>query len=217
MGETARMDAIVKSLGQQSAQSSRPRPFKRPSREEAEAAVRTLIAWAGDDVDREGLLDTPKRVVKAFEEFYRGYRENPEDVLDRTFEEVGGYDDIVLVRDIPFYSHCEHHLVPFVGTAHIAYYPSDAVVGLSKLARVVDIFGRRMQTQENMTAQIIGAIDEILKPRGVAVMLEAEHMCMSLRGVQKTGVSTVTTQFTGVFRDDPTEQVRFISLIRGSR
>ncbi|MEZ5841051.1 MAG: GTP cyclohydrolase I FolE [Hyphomicrobiales bacterium] len=208
------MDAIVKSLGQQSASTLRTHAPKRPSREEAEAAVRTLIAWAGDDVEREGLIDTPKRVVKAFEEFYRGYRENAEDVLDRTFEEVGGYDDIVLVRDIPFYSHCEHHLVPFVGSAHIAYYPSEAVVGLSKLARVVDIFGRRMQTQENLTAQIIGAIDEILKPRGVAVMLEAEHMCMSLRGVQKSGVSTVTTQFTGVFRDDPAEQVRFISLLR---
>ena len=208
------MDAIVKSLGSKAKTPARKGAVKRPTREEAEEAVRTLLAWTGDDIDREGLLDTPKRVVKAFEEFYRGYREDAEDVLDRTFEEVGGYDDIVLLRDIPFYSHCEHHMVPFVGVAHIGYYPNDAVVGLSKLARVVDIYARRLQTQENLTAQIINAIDETLKPRGVAIMLEAEHMCMSLRGVQKTGVSTVTTQFTGVFRDQPEEQVRFVSLLR---
>lgn len=208
------MDAIVKRFARGEFETKR-KVTPRPSRDEAEAAVRTLIAWTGDDPDREGLIDTPKRVVKAFEEFYSGYREEAEDWLSRTFEEVGGYDDIVLVRDIPFYSHCEHHMVPFVGTAHIGYYPSDCVVGLSKLARVVDTYARRLQTQENLTASIIGDIDEHLKPRGVAVMIEAEHQCMSLRGVQKTGASTLTTQFTGVFRDDPAEQVRFISLVRG--
>ena len=211
------MDAIVKSLRPADEQEVALDPVQRPTREEAEAAVRVLIAWAGDNPDREGLVDTPKRVAKAFEEFYRGYNERAEDALQRTFDEVGGYEDIVLVRDIPFYSHCEHHLVPFVGKAHIAYYPSEGVVGLSKLARVVDVFARRMQTQENLTAQIIGAIDETLKPRGVAVMLEAEHQCMSLRGVQKPGVSTITSQFTGVFQDDPTEQVRFLTLVRSGK
>ena len=211
------MDALVKSLRPATAEETVPAPVRRPSRDEAEAAVRTLIAWAGDHPDREGLVDTPKRVVKAFEEFYRGYREHPEDVLKRTFEEVGGYDDIVVVRDIPFYSHCEHHLVPFIGKAHIGYYPSEGVVGLSKLARVVDIYARRMQTQENLTAQVVSAIDESLKPRGIAILIEAEHQCMSLRGVQKQGVSTVTTQFTGVFRDDPAEQVRFMTMIRSGK
>jgi len=217
------MDAIVKSIAgryavREEAGAEPAAPVARPTREEAEAAVRTLIAWAGDDPAREGLVDTPRRVVKAFEEFYKGYRENPAEALSRTFEEVGGYDDIVLVRDIPFYSHCEHHLVPFIGKAHIAYYPSaEGVVGLSKLARVVDIFSRRMQTQENLTSQIVAAIDEHLKPRGIAVLIEAEHQCMSLRGVHKQGVSTVTTQFTGVFRDDPAEQVRFMTLLRGVR
>jgi len=187
-----------------------------PSREEAEAAVRTLIRWAGDDPNREGLRETPKRVAKAFQEFYAGYAQNPSEVLDRVFEEVEGYGDIVLVRDIPFSSHCEHHMVPFVGHAHIAYYPSRGVVGLSKLARLVDVFAHRLQTQEAMTAQIAEALDEALKPRGVAVMVEAEHMCMSMRGVRKAGSSTITTQFTGVFRDDPAEQVRFLTLVRKS-
>jgi len=212
------MDAVVKSFAERRPAGESPSAPPRPTRDEAEAAVRTLIAWAGDDPDREGLVDTPRRVARAFEEFYRGYGEDPAAVLARTFEEVGGYDDIVLVRDIPFYSHCEHHMVPFVGKAHIAYYPSaDGVVGLSKLARLVDVFARRMQTQENLTAQVVGAIDEHLKPRGIAVLIEAEHQCMSLRGVQKSGVSTVTTQFTGVFRDDPAEQVRFMTLLRGLR
>jgi GTP cyclohydrolase I len=187
----------------------------RPSREEAEAAVRTLIAWAGDNPDRAGLVDTPQRVVAAYEEFFAGYRENAADVLDRTFDDIDRYDDIVLLRDIPFFSHCEHHMVPFVGKAHVAYFPTDAVVGLSKLARVVDVFGRRLQNQECLTSQIVNAVDEALKPRGVAVMIEAEHQCMTLRGAQKHGASTVTTQFTGVFRDDPTEQVRFLTLVRG--
>ena len=189
---------------------------ERPSRTEAEAAVRTLIAWAGDDPARPGLVETPARVVNAYEEFYAGYRQNAEDPLDRTFEEIGTYDDIVIVRDIPFYSHCEHHMVPFVGKAHVAYYPTDKVVGLSKLARVIGIFARRLQTQERLTSEIISAIDESLKPRGVAVMLEAEHQCMTLRGVKAHGASTVTTQFTGAFRDDPAEQIRFLTLAKGS-
>ncbi|MFN0264023.1 GTP cyclohydrolase I FolE [Tepidamorphus sp. 3E244] len=209
------MDAIVKKLKAESILAEVPK-YPRPTRDEAEAAVRTLIAWAGDNPDREGLLDTPARVTKAYEELYRGYGESPVDHLSRTFEEVGGYDDIVLVKDIPFYSHCEHHMVPFIGKAHIGYYPQDRVVGLSKLARVVDTFARRLQTQENMTAQITLAIDEILKPRGVAVMLEAEHKCMSMRGIQKQGARTVTNQFTGIFQDDPAEQVRFLTMVRGS-
>ena len=189
------------------------RRTRRPTREEAEAAVRTLIAWAGDDPEREGLRDTPRRVAKAYEEFFRGYGEDPAQALERTFEEVGGYDDPVLLRDIPFHSHCEHHMVPFVGRAHIAYMPRDRVVGLSKLARVVDLFARRLQTQEHLTAEIVAAIDGILKPRGVAVMLEAEHLCMTLRGVAKPGASTVTMRFTGAFAD-PAEQARFVMLVR---
>jgi len=190
---------------------------KRPSREAAEAAVRTLIAWAGDNPDRDGLRDTPRRVVAAFEDFYAGYEQDPARQLERTFEDLGSYDDIVVVRDIPFYSHCEHHMVPFVGKAHVAYYPNERVVGLSKLTRVVDVFARRLQTQERLTGQVVAAIDETLKPRGIAVMIEAEHQCMTLRGAQKHGASTVTTQFTGIFRDDPAEQQRFITLVKGGR
>ncbi|NRG18134.1 GTP cyclohydrolase I FolE [Rhizobiales bacterium] len=211
------MDAILKPIGKATDSDASGRPVERPSREEAESAVRTLLAWMGDDPDREGLLDTPKRVVKAYSEIFGGYFEDPADHLKRTFEEVGGYEDIILVRDIPFNSHCEHHVLPFVGVAHIAYYPSNGVVGLSKIARVVDIFARRLQTQENLTAQIVSAIDEQLSPRGTAVMIEAEHQCMSMRGIRKQGVSTVTTQFTGVFQDDPAEQVRFMTLVRGGR
>ena len=190
---------------------------QKPSREEAEAAVRTLIAWAGDNPDREGLIDTPKRVVRAYEELYKGYGAPLESVLDRTFGEIGNFDDMVVVRDIVFYSHCEHHMVPFMGKAHVAYFPVERVVGLSKIARVVDLYARRLQTQEHMTSQIITALDETLKPRGVAILIEAEHMCMAMRGIQKPGASTVTMQFTGVFRDDPQEQVRFMNLIRGAR
>jgi GTP cyclohydrolase I len=188
----------------------------RPSRDEAEAAVRTLIAFAGDYPDREGLIETPKRVVDAYDELYRGYRECPAEVLDRTFSEIGKYDDFVLVRDISFNSHCEHHMMPFMGKAHIAYKPVERVVGLSKLARLVDVYARRLQTQEHLTSQITTAIDEILNPRGVAVMLEAEHMCMSVRGVEKPGSKTITTQFTGSFRENPDEQVRFITMVRGA-
>jgi GTP cyclohydrolase IA len=191
--------------------------IERPSREEAEAAVRTLLRWAGDDPDREGLRETPRRVVKAYEEFFKGYQESPDQVLSRIFEEVEGYDDLVLVRDIPFTSHCEHHVVPFVGKAHIAYYPTGGVVGLSKLARLVDVYAKRLQTQEAMTAQIADAIESHLQPRGVAVLVEAEHMCMSMRGVLKHGSSTVTVQFSGVFRDDPAQQAHFYTLLRGAR
>ncbi|MBI3276038.1 MAG: GTP cyclohydrolase I FolE, partial [Methylocystis sp.] len=192
------MDAVVKSL------LARPQNTEtfiadRPTREEAEAAVRVLLRWAGDDPNREGLKETPRRVVKAYEEFFRGYEESAAEVLSRVFEEVEGYDDLVLVRDIPFVSHCEHHVIPFVGKAHIAYYPTGGVVGLSKLARVVDVFARRLQTQEAMTAQIASAIDQALTPRGVAVLVEAEHMCMSMRGVLKQGSTTVTVQFSGIF------------------
>ncbi len=213
------MDAVVKTLQMRprSASAEPQTAFQRPTREEAEAAVRTLIAWAGDNPDREGLVDTPKRVVKAYDEFFAGYKQNSNEVLDKVFEEVAGYDDMVLVRDIPFSSHCEHHMVPFVGTAHVAYYPSEGVVGLSKLARVVDVFAKRLQTQETMTAQIVEAIEDALSPRGVAVLIDAEHMCMSMRGVQKQGSSTITTRFTGIFRDEPSEQARFMSMLQGFR
>jgi GTP cyclohydrolase I len=178
--------------------------------------VRTLIAYAGDYPDREGLIETPKRVIDAYDELFRGYRECPEEVLDRTFSEIGKYDDFVLVRDIAFSSHCEHHMMPFTGRAHIAYKPVERVVGLSKLARLVDVYARRLQTQEHMTSQIATALDEILNPLGVAVMIEAEHMCMSVRGVEKPGSKTITTQFTGSFRKNTHEQARFLTLVRSA-
>jgi GTP cyclohydrolase I len=202
------MDAIVKNFPQVA-------DSERPSQQEAEDAIRVLLRWAGDDPRREGLLDTPARVAKAYRELFGGYELNPEDVLGRTFEEVSGYDDIVLERDVPFYSHCEHHMVPIIGKAHVAYLPSGRVLGLSKIARVVDIFARRLQTQEAMTAQIANAIDESLRPRGVAVMIDAEHLCMSMRGIKKQGSSTLTMTFTGAFKADPAEQARFMSLVRG--
>ncbi len=190
---------------------------QRPSQAEVEAAVRTLIAWTGDDPNREGLLDTPRRVAEAYRELFSGYDQDASEVLKRTFQDVGGYDDIVLVRDIPFSSHCEHHMVPFVGKAHIAYLPHDGVVGLSKLARLVEVFARRLQTQEHLTAQIIETMNEHLNPRGAAVMLEAEHMCMTMRGVRAHGVSTQTHRFTGVFAEDRTEQDRFFSMVARRR
>ena len=213
------MDEVVKTLLDRAKPRTIPLHSKRPTRDEAEAAVATLIAYAGDDPAREGLLDTPRRVVTAYEELFGGYRMDAAEVLTRVFEDVHGYDDLVLVRDIPFASHCEHHMVPFTGRVQIGYYPSaEGVVGLSKLARVVDVFARRLQTQEALTAQIVGAIEINLRPRGCAVMIEAEHMCMSMRGVRKHGTSTVTTQFSGLFKGDPTEQMRFLTLIRqGSR
>jgi GTP cyclohydrolase I len=187
----------------------------RPSRAEAEQAVQILLSYIGEDTRREGLLDTPRRVVEAFDELYQGYHQSPAQVLDRTFGETAGYDDFVLIRDIAFTSQCEHHMMPFYGKAHIAYTPVERVVGLSKLARLTDIFARRLQTQEHLTAQITAAIDEILKPRGVAVMIEAEHTCMSVRGVAKHGATTFTSRFTGMFRDNPAEQARFLSMVRG--
>ena len=193
---------------------SKEHPFARPSREEAEEAVRTLIRWAGDDPSREGLVDTPARVIRAYEEFFSGYEENPGEILQRTFEEIGNYDDIVLLRDIALESHCEHHMVPVVGKAHIAYKPKQRAVGLSKLARVVEVFARRLQTQETMTTQIADTIDEALAPEGVAVMIEAEHQCMSLRGVHKPDVVTVTSKFTGVFLQDALLRERFLRMIR---
>ena len=202
------MDAIVTNFPRVEDQSDRP------SQKEAEDAVRVLLRWAGDDPEREGLLDTPKRVAKAYRELFSGYELAAEDVLGRTFEEVAGYDDMVLVKDIPFFSHCEHHMVPIIGKAHVAYLPNGRVLGLSKIARVVEIFGRRLQTQETMTAQIARSIDETLNPRGVAVMIEAEHMCMAMRGIQKQGSTTLTTTFTGAFKTEPTEQVRFMTMIR---
>ena len=191
---------------------ARAESVKRPTQAEAEEAVRTLIAWAGDDPAREGLIDTPKRVVKAYKEWFSGYGEDPVKYLSRVFEDVQGYDDIVMLRDIELNSHCEHHMVPFIGKAHIAYFPTDRVVGLSKLARVVEVFARRLQTQETMTAQIAETIDRVLKPKGVAVMIEAVHQCMSMRGVRKPDVATITTQFTGVFKEDPAQQARFMQL-----
>lgn len=214
------MDAVVKSWPKAtlSDHSRAPEPVApRPSREEAEAAVRTLIAYTGDDPLREGVLETPKRVADAYEEMYRGYRDSPTEVLDRTFTEIGSYDDFVLVRDITFNSHCEHHMMPFYGRAHVAYSPIERVVGLSKLARLVDVFAKRLQTQEHMTSQISTAINEILCPRGVAVMIEAEHLCMSIRGVEKPGALTVTTQFLGSFRERPEDQVRFMTMVRAGQ
>ena len=187
----------------------------RPSRAEAEQAVKTLLSYIGEDARREGLLDTPRRVVEAYDELFQGYFQCPAEVLNRTFGETAGYDDFVLIRDISFNSHCEHHMMPFYGKAHIAYAPVDRVVGLSKLARLVDIFAQRLQTQEHLTAQVAGAINTILKPRGVAVVMEAEHTCMSVRGIAKEGAKTLTTRFTGVFHDNPDEQARFLNMVRG--
>jgi GTP cyclohydrolase IA len=188
---------------------------RRPAREEAEAAVRTLIAYIGDNPVREGLQATPKRVVAVLDELHRGYREVPAEALARTFGETEPYEDFVLLRDIAFTSHCEHHMMPFYGKAHIAYRPVERVVGLSKLARLVDVYARRLQTQEQLTSQVAAAIEDVLKPYGVAVLIEAEHTCMSVRGVCKPGVSTVTTRFLGTFRDSVEDQMRFVTLVRG--
>ena len=204
------MDAVIKKMQRDPV----ARTVKRPSQEESEAAVRVLLAWAGDNPDREGLLDTPKRVAKAFREYFAGYDDDPAEALSRTFEEVGGYDDIVMLRDIEFNSHCEHHIAPFVGRVHIAYLPTKAVVGISKLARVVEIYARRLQTQETMTAQIGNAITSALNPRGVAVLVEAVHTCMSMRGVGKRNVATITTHFTGELKTNPVLQARFMELVR---
>ena len=185
----------------------------RPSREEAERAVRTLIRWAGDNADREGLVDTPTRVVRAYEEFFSGYGEDPEEVLQRTFEETDGYDEMVVLRDIRLESHCEHHIVPVLGRVHIGYLPDRRVVGISKLARVVEIFAKRLQIQETLTAQIASTIQEVLQPRGVGVVIEAQHQCMTTRGIHKPEVSMVTSKLLGCFRDDSTTRREFLGMI----
>ncbi|MDC3014096.1 GTP cyclohydrolase I FolE [Alphaproteobacteria bacterium] len=188
--------------------------LNKPSREEAEKAVEILLRWAGDNPLREGLLDTPARVVRAYEEFFAGYLEDPEKMLERTFEEVEGYDDMVMLRDIAVQSHCEHHLVPILGKAHIAYLPDKRVVGISKLARVLDSYSKRLQTQETMTSQISNAIQSALKPKGVAILIDAQHQCMTTRGVKKPNVSMITTQFTGEFKKDPLLKDRFYKHIQ---
>ncbi|MBX9707570.1 MAG: GTP cyclohydrolase I FolE [Caulobacteraceae bacterium] len=187
----------------------------RPSREEALKAVRTLLAWAGDDPDREGLKDTPKRVVDAYAEWFEGYEADPAKELSRTFEDVQGYDDMVLLRDIEVESHCEHHMAPFLGKAYVAYLPTEKVVGISKIARVVEIFSKRLQTQEVLTNQIAQSIEDHLKPAGVAVLIDAEHQCMTTRGVHHRHVSTITTRFTGAFKDNPALTERFLKLAKG--
>ena len=188
---------------------------KRPSREQAEAAVRTLLLWAGENPDREGLVNTPKRVVKAYEEMFAGYNQSAEEILGTVFDEVSGYNDPVLIKDIPFYSHCEHHMVPIIGKAHIAYMPDGRVVGLSKIPIVVDVYAKRLQTQESITAEVADALYRYLKPRGVAVLIEAEHMCMAMRGVKKQGSTTVTATYRGFYKDNVEAQVNFLKMIRG--
>ena len=189
----------------------------KPTREEAEEAVRTLISWTGDNPDREGLIETPKRVVKAYEEFFEGYNMDPEEVLTKTFEEVQGYDDAVIVRNIRVESHCEHHIVPILGVAHVGYIPNNRVVGISKLARVIEIFGKRLQTQETMTAQIADTIQRVLQPKGVAVVVDASHQCMTTRGIHKTESSTITSRMLGAFRDNPETRSEFMNLINSPK
>ena len=189
----------------------------RPTQAQAEDAVKTLLLWAGDDPAREGLLDTPKRVAKAYREWFAGYEDDPRDVLLRSFEEVEGYDEMVVLRDIRLESMCEHHMAPIIGRVHVGYLPAGRVVGISKLARVVDAFGKRLQIQEKLTAQIANTIQEVLQPRGVAVVVDAAHQCMTTRGVHKTGVSMVTSRMLGAFRDDPSTRREFLAMIQGHR
>ena len=189
---------------------------KKPTRQQAEEAVRTLIRWAGDDPAREGLIDTPKRVVKSYEEFFAGYDVSPENILNRTFKDVEGYDEMIVLRDINFDSHCEHHMVPFSGHVHVAYIPSNRVLGISKLARLVDVYSKRLQVQEKLTAQIAQTLQKVLKPRGVAVVVEASHMCMTTRGVHKPGTVMQTSQLLGLFRSDPRTRQEFFSLLKNN-
>ena len=189
------------------------KPISKPSREEAMDAVRTMIAWAGDDPSREGLLETPKRVIKAYEEFFAGYDMDPDEILNKTFEEVAGYDEMIIIKDIRLESHCEHHMVPILGKAHLAYIPNNRVVGISKLARVVDVYGKRLQTQETMTAQIAESINRVLQPKGVGVVVDAGHQCMTTRGIHKTNATTITSQMLGVFRSDYRTRSEFMNLI----
>lgn len=207
-GETVKTDRIVLATELQ------PRNFAAPTREEAEEAVRTLIRWAGDDPAREGLVGTPDRVVRAYEEFFAGYAQDPVDILQRTFEETDGYDEMVVLRDIRLESHCEHHMVPIIGKVHIAYLPERRVVGISKLARVIEVFAKRLQIQEKLTAQIANTINDILQPKGVAVVIEAAHQCMTTRGIHKAGVTMVTSRMLGAFRDNPATRREFMALIQ---
>ena len=186
----------------------------RPTREEAMEAVKTMLAWAGDDPTREGLLETPKRVVKAYEEFFSGYNMDPDEILNKTFEEVAGYDEMIIIKDIRLESHCEHHMVPILGKAHLAYIPNNRVVGISKLARIVDVYGKRLQTQETMTAQIANSIQRVLYPKGVAVVIDAGHQCMTTRGIHKTNATTITSQMLGIFRSDYRTRSEFMNLIK---
>ncbi len=190
-----------------------PAHYRKPERQDAEAAVRTILAYIGEDPDREGLLDTPERVVKSYGEFFGGYSEDPEEILARTFEETDGYDEIIVLKAVDFVSHCEHHMVPIIGKAHVGYIPSRRVVGISKLARVVDIFARRLQIQERLTAQIANTVEKVLAPHGVAVVLESEHQCMTTRGIQKRGTSMVTSRMLGAFRKDPATRREFEAMI----
>ena len=199
------MEAVIKKIPS--------KPVKRPSQEEAEAAVRTLLAWAGDNPDREGLLGTPERVVRAYEEWFAGYNEDPVSILERTFEETEGYDEMVVLRDIRFESYCEHHVAPIIGVAHCAYLPDRRVVGISKIARVIELYAKRLQIQEKMTAQIANAIQDVLRPRGVAVVVDATHQCMTTRGVRKPGVSMITSQMLGAFRSDAATRREFLAMI----
>ena len=188
------------------------KPVK-PTREEAMDAVRTMLAWAGDDPTREGLLETPKRVVKAYEEFFSGYNKDPDEILNKTFEEVAGYDEMIIIKDIQLESTCEHHMAPILGKAHVAYIPNKRVVGISKLARIVDVYGKRLQTQETMTAQIADSIQRVLDPKGVAVVIDAAHQCMTTRGVHKENSTTITSRMIGVFRSDYRTRSEFMNLI----
>jgi GTP cyclohydrolase I len=193
-----------------------PRPRK-PSRKKAEEAIYTLLLWAGEDPRREGLLDTPKRVAKAYEDWFSGYKQDPVQYLKRTFEEVEGYDEMIVLRDISFESHCEHHMAPIIGKAHVGYLPNNKVVGISKLARVVEVFARRFQVQEKMTAQIANCIEDVLRPQGVGVVIEATHQCMTTRGIHKDGVSMVTSQMVGTFRTDARTRAEFLRMIGSER
>jgi GTP cyclohydrolase I len=212
IGRRIGMDKVASNKNARAKSAGASRPV-RPSRAEAEAAVRTLIRWTGDDPDREGLRATPSRVVRAYEEWFSGYKDEPRDYLKRTFEETGGYDEVVVLRDIRFESHCEHHMCPIIGRVHVGYLPRDRVVGISKLARLVDVYARRLQIQEKMTAEIASCLDAVLKPHGVAVVTEATHQCMTTRGVHKTGVSMVTSRMLGVFRDHAETRQEFLAAI----
>ncbi len=206
------METLLRSDDHSSSETTRIASDK-PTRAEAEAAVRTLLRWTGDDPAREGLVDTPARVVRAYEEFFQGYDSDPIDILQRTFEETDGYDEMVLLRDVSFESHCEHHMVPIVGKAHIAYLPNKRVVGISKLARVLDIYAKRLQIQEKLTAQIANAVQDVLQPKGVAVLIEAQHQCMTTRGVHKAGVSMVTSRMLGAFRTNAATRREFMAMV----